>query len=187
MKTDKIIKKHNINSKGSSLTPLSRLVRPIVKQLLPMRSVYFQQLFEAWPDLVKSTEAEGSIPEKLIFPKGKQSDGLLALWTLTGAQAMEISFSQKTLIHRINAFFGASIIGEIKVTAYPTSLVRSKESATPAAKSQSKNPSQSLDKLDVQISNPILEDTLRGLYQVIDSRDVEIISSSHHSGGNSHA
>jgi hypothetical protein len=178
--TQKTIKKQTDNRSYHALTPLARLVRPIIKGLLPARSVVFQQLFEAWPDLVKGTEAEGSIPEKLTFAKGQQSSGQLAVWTLTSAQAMEINFAQRDLLHKINAFFGSNVVAELRVTAYPTSLRAVSESPMPqeaASQTRSKIPSQSLDKMGVQISNPTLRSLLSDFEQVLDSPNETTASS----------
>lgn len=154
----------------STLMPVARLVRPIVKGLLPKNAVLLQQLFDAWPDLVKGTEAEGSFPEKLTFARGTQNKGKLQVSTLTSAQAMEIQFSQRALLQRINAFFGSETVSEIRVTAYPREIrVHESRSITPSR--VTKTSCQSLDKDVARISNPALRARLAEFGSLLHTTD----------------
>lgn len=157
----------------TTLTPVSRLVRPIVKSLLPKNAVMLQQLFEAWPDLVKGTEAEGTFLDKLTFPRGQQAKGQLSLFALTSAQAMEVTFSQKALLHRVNAFFGSEAVAELRVTAYPTSMSAAKESVPPKVNHAPPRSCQSLDKMVVGISNPSLRAALVELGSLVITTDTD--------------
>ncbi len=163
--------KTRAESTPTSMKPVSRLVRPIVKGLLPKNAILLQQLFDAWGDLMKGTEAEGAIPEKLTFLRGEQNKGKLYLCTLTSAQAMEIQFSQRALLQRINAFFGCETVAEIRVTAYPTATTSRQESPRQVVKSTPTMTCQSLDKDMAGISNPSLRAILAEFGSLLHSTD----------------
>lgn len=169
-------------TKGS-LRPVTDAVRPLVRKILPQKSVVFQQLFDFWPEIVANTEAERSVPEKLMFARQQQNNGVLSIWAQSSAQATEISYNRTQLLHRINAVFGYSLVSEIKVTAFPgTGTIRPK--TNPAKVNSNKGvPSQSLDKILDGISNPSLRETLAGLAGVLDAQPIDNPDSK----GNSHA
>ncbi|MDB5478627.1 MAG: hypothetical protein JWM96_1122 [Alphaproteobacteria bacterium] len=164
-------KSGRMTGQAYSLQPVMLAVRPIVKKILPQKSVVFQQLFEIWPDIVASTDAKSSIPEKLTFPRGEQKDGCLSIWAQSGAQAMEISYIKGLLIQRINAVFGFCLVADIKVTAHPSKIA---VPATPVIKRLKRGiPSQSLDKMLGGMSNPQLKATLGELGSFLDPETIE--------------
>lgn len=164
-------------SKGAtSLRPVSQIMRPLIKQAIPQKSVIFQQVFDLWADAVHGTEAVGTIPEKLSF-KGhnQQQDGCLAIWAQSSAQATELSYNKAMLIHRINSLFGYNLLADIKVTAHPGKLPprlekqRARAKTNPAKVNMNRGvPSQSLDKILSGISNPSLKTILGELGGVLD-------------------
>jgi hypothetical protein len=154
------------------LSPISKAVRPVVRRFLPQKSVLFQQLFDIWPELVKNSEAEGTIPEKLALARDKQKDAILYLWSQTGAQAMEISFNKQHLISRINTVFGYALMVDLRVTAFPTTANKNTTATAKAAKRDS-IPCQSLDKILTEISNPDLRAALRDFGGVLPSNTTD--------------
>jgi hypothetical protein len=64
------------------------------------------------------TEADKSMPDRLVFARNSQNNGQLYVWALTSAQATEMSFNQSILITRINAWFGSNVVGNLRVTAF---------------------------------------------------------------------
>lgn len=159
---------------GSSLRLLTEAVRPIVKQILPQKSMIFQQIFDFWPEIVATTEAAGSIPEKLTFQRQQQNNGCLSVWARTGAQATEMSYNRTALIRRINSVFGYALVAEVKVTAFPGLGLPAAKKATPAKVKVAQGiPSQSLDKILGGISNPSLRQILSELGGLIDQPNPE--------------
>lgn len=155
------------------LRPVSQLVRPLIKQALPKKSVIFQQIFDLWPEITAGTEAANSLPEKLVFPANSQKGGCLSLWTNSSAQATELSYNRMALVHRINAMFGYGLLADVKVTAHPGSAIR-RPGPTPAKVNSDRGvPSQSLDKILGDISNPSLRTILEELGGVLDPEPVE--------------
>jgi hypothetical protein len=156
----------------TGLTPLSKLVRSVVKDKMPARTVLFEQLFDAWPDLVCGTEADKSMPDRLVFARNEQNNGQLYVWALTSAQATEMSFNQSILITRINAWFGSNVVGTLRVTAFPVAgmvpLPRP-ESVKRKVNQASLGKSQYLDKVTDGISNPVLKTALNELGHTLDS------------------
>lgn len=137
---------------------MAQAVRPLVKKALPKSAAFLAQLFDAWPDLTQNGVAHGTIPEKLVMPRGQQHDGTLHLWARTSAQAMEIAFSQAQILQTVNAFFGRRIVRDIRITAFPVTIVT--ESATVQVSQTPRLSCQSLDKSLSGISNPFLKSLL---------------------------
>jgi len=157
---------------SSSLRSVSQLVRPLIKQALPQKSVIFQQIFDLWPEIVAGTECKNTIPEKLTFTKNQQKDGCLAIWAQSSAQATEISYNKKGLIHRVNGVFGYALLADIKVTAHPGKGLKPR--ATPAKVNMNRGvPSQSLDKILGDISNPSLKTILGELGSFLDPEPID--------------
>lgn len=158
----------------TSLKSITQLIRPMVKKVLPQKSVIYQQLFDIWPDIVNGTEAKDTIPEKLTFPKQQQKAGVLAIWAQSGAQATEVTYNRMQLIQRINSVFGYALVADIKVTAHPGQGVAGKTRPNPQKVNSVQGiPSQSLDKILSGISNPMLRHTLSELGSVIPAQPIE--------------
>ena len=158
---------------GSSLRPVSQIVRPLIKEAIPQKSVIFQQIFDLWPEIIQGTVAKNTIPEKLVFTKDKQKDACLAIWAQSSAQATELSYNKTMLIHRINSIFGYGLLADIKVTAHPGKGI-GKPKATPRKVNMNRGvPSQSLDKILGDISNPSLKSILGELGSFLDPEPIE--------------
>jgi hypothetical protein len=152
----------------SALTPLSRLVRPIVKGLLPKNMIILRQIYEAWPDLFKGTEAANAWPEKLTFQPRQQINGQLLVSVPTAALAVELTYNQTRILQTLNAYLGAAVIGAIRVQAYQTGLAIYPESSEKSGKKPKKHFCQEIDKSLDQISNPELRQALAAFQTVLD-------------------
>lgn len=160
---------------NTSLKPITQLVRPVVKKILPQKSALFQQLFDVWPDLVHGTDAAGTIPEKLSFAGKEQANAVLSLWARTAGQATELTYNRAALVQRINMLFGYALVKDIRVTAHPLQGLPPRRGANPAKVNAAKGmPSQSLDKILAGISNPVLRQHLMELGGVIEAQPVDI-------------
>jgi hypothetical protein len=154
------------------LKPVVQLVRPLVKKILPQKSIIFQQLFDVWPEIVGNSIAKGTIPEKMMFPPKQQNNGCLHLWTQSSAQATEISYQKADLIQRVNSVFGYALLADVRMTAHPTAL--KKRVTTPKSVNSNRGlPSQSLDKILGDISNPELKTVLGELGGFLDTEAID--------------
>lgn len=158
----------------TSLKPITQLIRPMVKKVLPQKSVIYQQLFDIWPDIVNGTEAKNTIPEKITFARQQQKEGVLAIWAQSSAQATEITYNRMMLIQRVNAVFGYALLADIKVTAHPGLGLLAKTKPNPKKVNSAPGiSSQSLDKILSGISNPELRHTLSELGSVIPAQPID--------------
>ncbi len=145
------------------LGPVARAVRPVIRQILPKSSAAFQQLFEAWPDLMAGTEAATAMPEKMVFPRGSQKEAVLHVWARTGAQAMDMTFGAPALVTKINLFFGYGLVRDMRVTAFPTAAAQTNtnpESPRAVRDTTYSMSCQGIDKNLAGISNPGLRSLL---------------------------
>ncbi len=166
-----------IRQGGYVLRPVSDAARPVIKKVLPKSSVVFEQLFDVWSDLMLGTEASASIPEKLALNRTQQKDGILHVWTQTGAQATEMSFNKTMIMQKINAFFGYNLVADLRITAFPQMMTLSNDNKTGVgiANMRQSIPCQSLDKMLQDISNPALREVLKGFGSVLESNPSENI------------
>jgi hypothetical protein len=155
-----------VKKRTAALRPVGQAVRPVVKRALPKSSAAFHQLFDVWADIAAGTEAQDTIPEKLLFPRGKQDGAVLHLWARTGAQATEVAFNKAALLRRINTIFGYACVADLRVTAFPVAANR--ESPRDVQRKSGLS-CQSLDKNLGDISNPTLKAALADLGGLLDS------------------
>lgn len=159
---------------GVTLRPVQQVIRPVVREILPHKSVIFQQVFDMWPDIAAGTAALGTVPEKLVFARQQQRDGVLHLWSQSSAQAVELTYQRGQLVQRINALFGYALVADIKVTANPRTLMAGKPKANPKKVNSSQAvSSQSLDKILGGISNPALRTILGELGSVLPVQPID--------------
>ena len=106
---------------ATGLTNVSKIITPIAKQLLGQNGFFMVDLLSNWQALVGKNLATYALPVKLAFAPNSRRDGCLTIATIGGAFAMEIKQQERSLIAKINVFFGYEAISKIKIiqTANP--------------------------------------------------------------------
>ena len=97
--------------------PLSELVGRLVAPMAATRSFAKSELTAAWPEIVGTRFAAFCQPEKLVWPKGPDSENRPALLVVRvhGPRAIYLQHEAGQIIERANAFLGYRAIGQLKV------------------------------------------------------------------------
>ncbi len=111
---------------------LGRLTAP----LFAKRGLAAGALVTRWPEVVGPQLATFTIPERIIFARGRREDGTLAVRVENGALALELQHLAPQLIERVNGFFGYRAVERLKLTQGPLPARRTPRrpatAATPA-------------------------------------------------------
>lgn len=97
------------------LTSVSKMMRPLIKQVLGNNGMINLELLSSWEEIVGSTVAAYTIPQKLSFKKDESANGCLTLMVLAGAFAMEIQQNSPKIIEKINSFLGFPAVATLKI------------------------------------------------------------------------
>ena len=89
---------------------LKRLGGPAVRRHGALES----GLIAEWPAIVGEFVAERSLPLKLSWPRGKDSQAVLEL-RVESAIAPELQHLEPQILERINAYFGFASVGRLKL------------------------------------------------------------------------
>lgn len=97
---------------------MSELVGRLVSPLTAARSFAKSDLSAVWPEIVGERFASFSRPEKLVWPKGPDTEGRPALLLIRvhGPRAIYLQHEAGQIIERANAFLGYRAIDRIKLT-----------------------------------------------------------------------
>jgi len=116
---------------------LGRLTAP----LFAKRGLAAGALVTRWAEVVGPQLATFTIPERIIFARGRREDGTLAVRVENGALALELQHLAPQLIERVNGFFGYRAVERLKLTQGPLPARRTPRrpvaSTTPAAPPES--------------------------------------------------
>lgn len=111
--TDKIQIRSEHTATG--LTNVSKVIMPVAKQLLGCQGFFIIDLLSNWPTIVGKNLATYALPIKLTFPPNTKRNGCLTITTMAGAYAMEIKQQERSLLDKINVFFGYEAIAKLKI------------------------------------------------------------------------
>ncbi len=105
--------------------PLADLIQPALKPACRKRGFATADLLANWADIVGQRFGERSQPEKLIWPRQKDADAgqfpepaVLVVRT-DGPTALMLQYETPQVLERINAFFGWSAVGRLKIVQRP--------------------------------------------------------------------
>jgi hypothetical protein len=93
---------------------LSEGLAPIVKKLLGRKGFLQSDLFYEWKHIVGEETSSYSLPQKLTFKKGEQTDGTLFIAVPSGVFATELLHRKLSLIEKINTYFGYKAVSELR-------------------------------------------------------------------------
>lgn len=113
---------------------ISDLIPNLMDPICSKRGIASSALLGAWPDIIGSTFAEETVPEKIQWPykrsNGEQSyrGGVLVV-RVDGPKAIYLQHEEAQIIQRLNQFFGFSAIERLKVVQ--TSIQRKRKTESP--------------------------------------------------------
>lgn len=92
---------------------LSLYIRKLVEPLVKKRGLGVASISFDWPLIMGSRFAQLCQVEKIYFLKGKK--GCLYL-KAPSSMALTLSYEKKTIIERVNQFYGNDIIDDLRIT-----------------------------------------------------------------------
>lgn len=123
------------NSPSHARPRRRRVPDPIAKQVAATaRAVFkargFQQdhILRHWPEIVGASLAEMSMPEKLVFPRGRaeerpsRAEGGTLTVRVDGPASLEFSHQEPQILERINGYYGYRAVTRLKLVQAPLPL-----------------------------------------------------------------
>jgi len=77
------------------------------------------EILHLWPTIVGEMLGKASHPEKIVYPKGQNGNGILQLRVGNPGLALDIQHMETVVLDRINAHFGYRAINRIKIIQAP--------------------------------------------------------------------
>ena len=109
------MKKETSERRENGLNLLSTDLKSMARTVLGKRGFSSVDLLTCWEDIVGSQLAIGVRPDKITYPRGQRTEGILYVKVLGGAFAVMIEHQKKKLLEKINVFLGYTAIGDIKI------------------------------------------------------------------------
>lgn len=144
----------------------AKLMRP----LLGKRGLGEGDICFHWAAIVGgSFLATNSAPERIQFPKGERSGGILHLRVPSGALATQLQHLTPQIIQRVNGFYGYPAIADVRIHQRPLPPRPRKAGDPPPL------PEPARERLALQLQNvdhPALKDALARLGEAMARRDM---------------
>lgn len=105
----------DVSRRGFGCQPLINDLKELARPLLGKRGFSCVDIIERWVDVVGADLSRGVRPEKIAYPHGKRSDGILHVICQGGAFATLLEHRKKIVLERVNTFLGYSAVCDIKI------------------------------------------------------------------------
>jgi hypothetical protein len=97
------------------LRSLSDITKAFTDPLLSKQGFLSGSLLKDWTVIVGANYAKTVLPEKVIFPKDKNTDGTLYVTVESSGVACLFEHAKGDIIHRINSYYGYAAISSIRI------------------------------------------------------------------------
>ena len=154
-------KQNNKESKTyvQGLRPFGNTLPRGLKGILKKNGYNYSEIISKWSILVGKDISNCAYPKSIKMKKGNSS-GTLTLGIKRGDE-IQIEYSKKEIMDKINSYFGYKLIGEIRLQTFSSGLNKKKE------KNMSRKfPSNSQEKIN-EIKNESIKNSLSQLLKAI--------------------
>ena len=102
-------------------TKLSELVARVLDPVTARRGFATADLVAAWPEIVGRRIAEGTRPQKIVWPRGDDTgmDGGVLHLAVDGPRAVLIQHEVDQIVERVNAFLGYAAVARVRLIQAP--------------------------------------------------------------------
>lgn len=109
-----------------------------LEPVLRRRGLAQADLLRFWPDVVGEAFADGTVPERIAWPRrdGSGARGRLVV-RCDPSLALALEYQREQVIERVNAFLGHAAIDRLQIRQVPIRRMRSSREAAPAVLSES--------------------------------------------------
>ncbi len=165
------VKATRIPKRGGGPRALGHSLAKVTKAVFGKRGFADGAILKDWPTIAGEHLARHSLPEKVFYPKGARTGGILHLRIDNGSMATELQHLEPLLIERINGYFGFSAVERLKITQGPLP-----ETAVKPAR-----PRRRLDEADredlarslISVDDPDLRQALEALGRAMKERQTD--------------
>ena len=98
---------------SNRLSPLHRVLKPVVSPVVDKKSLHLAVLLESWDKLMSGNPAARTIPVKITYSRQQDGKATLTL-AASNSLAARLQHSVPTIIQRANMALGASLIDKIR-------------------------------------------------------------------------
>ena len=125
--------KENTNKQAERTTgdllSISQSILPLAKEILGKKGFVETDILTNWQDIIGQELANYTSPTKIDFKPQQRNNGILHLEVPSGAFALEVQHKEKTILQKINTYFGYNAISNIKIIQNPNFVLTSTESS----------------------------------------------------------
>ena len=154
-------KQNNKESKTyvQGLRPFGNTLPRGLKGILKKNGYNYSEIISKWSILVGKDISNCAYPKSIKMKKGNSS-GTLVLGINRGDE-IQIEYSKKEIIDKINSYFGYKLINEIKLQTFSSEISKKKE------KNRGKNFSNNFQEKINEIKNENIKNSLSQLLKAI--------------------
>jgi len=154
-------KQNNKESKTyvQGLRPFGNTLPRGLKGILKKSGYNYSEIISKWSILVGKDISNCAYPKSIKMKKGS-SNGTLLLGIKRGDE-IQIEYSKKEIIDKINSYFGYKLINEIKLQTFSSEISKKKE------KNRGKNFSNNFQEKINEIKNENIKNSLSQLLKAI--------------------
>ena len=154
-------KQNNKESKTyvQGLRPFGNTLPQGLKGILKKSGYNYSEIISKWSILVGKDISNCAYPKSIKMKKGT-SNGILVLGIKRGDE-IQIEYSKKEIIDKINSYFGYKLIDEIKLQTFSSEISKKKE------KNRGKNFSNNFQEKINEIKNENIKNSLSQLLKAI--------------------
>lgn len=158
--------------RGKGPTALGTVARRVTRPVFGKRGLADGAIVADWPAIVGPALARLSTPDKIGYPTGERTNGVLHLRVASGSLAVELQHLEPLVVERINGYFGYKAVGRLRLIHGP--VVSSPEPLPAAARALSDDDERHLAQRLAGIQDSALRARLLALGRAILERDARI-------------
>ena len=146
----------------AALVPISVDFHRLASNVLGKRGFSNVDLIARWPDVVGEELANAVRPDKISYPKGKRSDGILYVRVQSGSFAMILEHRKNLVLDKVNTFLGYKAVSNIKIQQDNQIVLKPKN----IPQKEKKLSEEQEKRLKMQVSDILDEDLREIIYQI---------------------
>ena len=97
------------------LETFSSAVMPFLKKVLGKKGFVTADIMSFWSQIVGDEIAEYAFPLRIDFKKNERNNGTLVIAVASGAFALDIKHREKSVLDRVNSYFGYAAVSGLRV------------------------------------------------------------------------
>lgn len=140
---------------------LASLVAGLTRPLFSRRGLADGAMVRAWSSIAGPLLAAHTIPERVVYERGRRAEGTLHLRVDSGGLAVELQHLEPQLIERVNGYFGYRAVARLKMTQGP--LPRRAPPTPTTQPPLDADGERALADMLAAVEDPALRDALEGL------------------------